>query len=194
MKKFIIMVLISSIFVGCGNNSNYSDDNYKTNDYTESNINIDDIDIVDADVDIIIDSKQFSLISSDELIKLMGQPSYIEYWNYTTSKGTFPTKTYNYNTDYYYEFLVINDMVVRMNCYSLKYWNGNGEDIKYLSKDNIPLMFGIDEKVDSPLYTGYAVRWSNLTGSVKDVWAIDVDDTNKTMSGVKITYDELYLD
>ena len=196
MKKFIVLALVSFVFVGCGDNSNYSylDSDYSDNSFIESEITTNNIKEAGPKIDEIIESEKFALISEDKLIELMGQPSDIEDWKFTTSNGTFPTKTYSYDSDYHYEFLVIDGKVVRMNCYSLKYWTGKGENIKYINQNDIPLMFGVSEKVGSSTNTGYAVRWSNLTGNIKDVWVIDVDDTSKTFSGIKITFDELYLD
>ena len=198
MKKFIVLFLVSFVFVGCGDdseynsNSSYLDDSY--NSFIESEITTNEIEEINPEIKEIVDSKKFALVSSEKLIGLMGQPKDVEEWNFTTSKGTFPAKTYSYDTEYHYEFLVIDNKVVRMNCYSLKYWNGNGESIKYTSKNDIPRIFGVTEEMGVPSDTGYAIRWSNLTGSIKDFWVINVDDTAKTIDGVKVTYDELYLD
>lgn len=72
----------------------------------------------------IIDTTQFSRISSEELKSILGEPESIDEWTY---EG-YPTTTYTYNSGND-EFMIIDDAVVRFTHYGKTVYNSNGEDI-----------------------------------------------------------------
>lgn len=150
-----------------------------------------------TDVSEVVDSSEFSRITSSELIDRLGEPVTIEDWTNKTSKGDFLVKTYSYDIDdNHYEFIVAEDSVVRLSIYSGKNWNGAGEDFSYSGdKSDIFEMFGITPDSDMKVKadTGYAYRISDVNSKVAAFDIYDLTDSN-TFATVKITYNLNYFD
>lgn len=142
-------------------------------------------------VDMIIDVTQFSRITEDELIKIMGKPSDIEKWNYKISETRqYPTITYTYNKNKMtYEFIIIEGKVVRFTI--------NSEDAKIPFKNNQEVfpMFGItpSDNLKKIVDTGYAFRYHLVSDKIAEVLVLDIDKENKSFGIIKFTYNLNYF-
>lgn len=142
----------------------------------------------------IIDANKYSGITSEELVKEMGEPEKIDEWNNTKSDGTkYPVKTYIYNSNKY-EFLVADNKVIRLSVYSDKYMTGEGEDFNLNSKEDIFPMLGIEpsDNLTNVVDNNVALRYQMVSDKIADVWLPEVKD--KSFSMVKITYDLRYFE
>lgn len=179
MKRFLTVllgVLLVFSITGCENNSK--------SDGTSSKIGI------------LVDVNQFARITPETLVSTMGEPDTKENWNYQTSKGTFPVTTYFYGAGEY-EFLVIDNSVVRMTIHSAKYNNKDAKSIKFTTEASILDMLNInsnDERIKKTVDTGAALRFSPVSDNVADVWCSLMDKENKTIDEIKITYNLNYFD
>ncbi|GFN35823.1 hypothetical protein [Tepidimicrobium xylanilyticum] len=140
--------------------------------------------------DIIIDVSQFSRISPEQLIEIMGEPDSKQEWNYKSSNGnTYPTITYVYNNGDY-EFLIIDGKVVEFNIYS-----SENNIMKYTNEASIFPMFGITP-ADTMLKvadTGSALRYESVTDKIDDFWIPILNPEEGTIDAVKIIYDRTYF-
>ncbi len=151
------------------------------------------------DIPVIFDAISVSCVSPNHLIEELGEPEDIETWKNETSKGIFDMQIYCYSiNNNYYEFLVADDSVVRMNIYSEKNWFNTGSNFSFagMRKMDIPSMFGISPgpDIDVAADTGNALRLSPVSDSVSDFWIPMLDEENKTFELVKITYNSNYFD
>lgn len=177
MKKiFIIMsLLISLSMVSCGMQT-------------------------EKEKEVIVDTTQFSRISSKELIEKLGEPTSSEDWTNKTTKGDYLVTTYEYNTDdIHYEFVLADDTVVRLSLYSSLYWNSDGDYFRYKKRDksDILSLFGIDKtndytKVVTNNNTTYKV--SPISDTIASFDAQSIDSKDKTIGLVKVTYNTKYFD
>ena len=149
---------------------------------------------VNTNTKIILDAKQFSNIAVAELENIMGAPESVEDWTQTVNEQSFPAKTYRYENGRY-EFVVIEDKVVRLNIYSPKYNDVNAEDFTYKKESDIFAMFGIKKGNDTTKIadTGNALRYQLVSDEINEVWIPSVDEANKTFSLIKITYNQMYF-
>lgn len=175
MKKIILLLilLMSIVGVGCSNS-----------DSVKSNI---------VEEPIYIDVNQFSRISSEELIGIMGEPNSREDWNNSTDRGKFLIEIYEYDG---YAFFIADDSVVRMNIYSEKYYNLDGEGIEFSSEEGIFDMLNIPvdyDKIKRTQDTGFALRYSPVSDKVADVWCIGIDKEKGTIEEMKVTFDLNYF-
>ncbi|KEF40406.1 hypothetical protein M670_00432 [Schinkia azotoformans MEV2011] len=143
--------------------------------------------------EIIIDANQFSRISSDELINIMGQPQKIdEYmWLVPSTGKKIPGKTYIYE-DNKYEFMVLDDTVTRLSVYSGTYMGYDESIMEFKNEEDLFSMFNIkpNDHVKKVGDTGYALRFSPVSDKVADLWIVEVED-NK-FGAAKITYNLNY--
>lgn len=139
---------------------------------------------------IIIDVSQFSRISSERLIEIMGGPESKEEWNFESANGNvYPVITYTYkNGDY--EFLIIDDKVVEFNIYS-----SENNVMKYEDEASIFSMFGITpaETILKVADTGAALRYESVTDKIDEFWIPILDSEKKTIDIVKVRYDKTYF-
>lgn len=138
-----------------------------------------------------IDVNQFSRINSQELIEIMGEPKSIEDWNNKTDLGEFLINIYEYDG---FNFFVADDSIVRMNIYSDKYYNLDGEGIKFESEEDIFHMLNIPvdyDKIKRTGDTGYALRYSPVSDKVVDVWCIGIEEN--TIEEIKVTFNLNYF-
>lgn len=134
---------------------------------------------------VMIDATQFSRVSPDELINIMGTPESIEEWKYTVSDTrSYDATTYYYNKDQY-EFLIIDNMVVRFT------FNGEKVDHNEFEFTDMVRMFGI--KIESDLIkvadNSTTRRYKNISDKVVDFWVTYLSDSTV----YKITYDNDYF-
>lgn len=136
--------------------------------------------------DVLLDVTKYSKISSEELIKKMGEPESIEE-NYLN--GTL----YSFTTDLgHFEFIVHDNMVTRLTLHSFLSWESIGTDFPYKGDPKTLIEFGIDpsnidknaEKTD----TGVALRISPVTDKVADFWVSGIKN-NDSFDTLKVTYD-----
>lgn len=149
-----------------------------------------------SEENILIDVNQFSRIDSEQLKTLMGEPDSIENWNNKTNHGTYAVTTYYYGQGKY-EFLVIENLVARMNIRSDKYNNKDAESIKYTSEQSILEMLNIDssdERIRNTADTGFALRFSPVSDNVADVWCSLMNKKDKTIDEIKVTFNMNYFE
>lgn len=146
-------------------------------------------------VEKIIDVNQFARITSEDLKKIMGEPENIEDWNFDSSNGkSYPTKTYTYKNGEF-EFMIIDNSVVRMNIHSEKYNKTDGKSITFNDEKSLFSILGIEpssnvKKVDD---TGAALKYQLVSDKVAEVWVAIMDKKAKTMDEIKITYNLNYF-
>lgn len=142
---------------------------------------------------IIVDVNQFAKISSEELIKIFGEPTEKEKINYSSPNGKkYKTTYYRYNKEgYCFEFLLIDNKVVRFNLIT-DYFETK-EPIKYKNEKDIFNMFGIspNENLSKIADTGSALRYSPVSDKVGEVWIPMIE--NQSMNLIKITFDLNYF-
>lgn len=166
MKKILILlVLIVIIFavLGCSS-AKVSKDTSEA----ESSVNQ------------LINATQFSRISPDELINIMGKAEKIDQWTFQSPNGQkYAAKTYEYNKGNY-EFLVIDNTVVRFTFY--------GEGQTFQSEKDLFKLFGIITRNDMKKVadTGSALRYQSVSDKIGEFYVL-LSDKNK-IDTVKVTY------
>lgn len=109
---------------------------------------------------LIIDANQFSRISSDELVKILGEPEVKEDTELENEGESFSAKIYSYQ-NHRYEFIIIEDKVVQFVANSPKNNDANAEGFPYGSEKQKFALFGLSasEGVAKTADTGYALRY-----------------------------------
>ena len=146
--------------------------------------------------DTIIDATQFANASTEELKRIMGEPSTIEESTQEIGEYTFPIQRYSYN-DGLYEFLIIENKVVRLTVNSPYYWTGEGDYFYYDSNnpDTVFDPFGITPS-DNMVHianTGYALRYQLVTDNIDEFYVTECNTEENTFGSARITYDQLYF-
>src|SRR5690606_17230109 len=79
--------------------------------------------------EVIIDVKQFSRISPDKLVEIMGDPESVEdfQWKIPKTGESIVGELYTYDNNKF-EFIVLDNAVVRLNVYSGK-WIGHSDEV-----------------------------------------------------------------
>lgn len=140
----------------------------------------------DEEIPMILDANKFGRISTDELVKIMGEPEEKEETVFKMSE------TRAYDTTYYiyengtYEFMIIDGKVVRFTMY------GTGQT--YKNDDEAFSLFGITPgpNITKVADTGMAIRYQNVNENVDDFWLVE-DSKPNSIGTVKITYDSKYF-
>lgn len=150
-------------------------------------------------VDVIFDASSVSRISVEDLISKMGEPIEKEDWINKTTKGNFNVSTYTYDKEgIYYEFIITENSVIRLNVYSNLNWNKAGDNFKYKqkNKEDILSLFGIvpNENAKKSVDNGFTFRISPVSNTVADFNVQGINETDKTFEFVKITYNIKYFD
>lgn len=152
---------------------------------------------VTEEVEIIEDVIQYSEISEEKLISIMGEPAEREEWVNKTSKGNFKMTTLSYNRENgYYEFNIANNSVVGLNIYSNMFWKKEGENFRYYgTKQDICNLFNFELSNTAKIVgnTGYAYRIEDADNKIDDFWILDIDSNSKTFGLVKIKYNSYYF-
>jgi len=135
----------------------------------------------------IIDATQFSKISTEELVAIMGEPQSIdEYmWLIPTTGEKIPGKTYIYENNKY-DFMIIKDVVTRFNMYN------EDESIKFNDNEELFALFNINppNSFKKVADTNYALRYSSESENISDFWVLEIE--NNSFGIAKITYDSSY--
>lgn len=144
--------------------------------------------------ELIIDANQFSRITSEQLIEIMGQPEKTEYWNQPNGTTTYPATVYYYQNNRF-EFMVIDNSVVRLTVNSDKYNDRNADSFHYTDKASIFSMFGITPSNSTKTIadTGFALRYHLVSDKIADFWISGMDSSARTFDCVQITYNLNYF-
>ena len=145
----------------------------------------------------IVDAEQFSLISADELKKIMGKEKSSEDWTNKTTHGNYKVTTKTYEKDNItYEFILFKNKVVRASIYSSNYWNGTGDRFAYSTVSEILNQFGITatKKISVEVNNGLTYRVRNISDNVFELNVQDIPKDDKTFGFAKITYDAACFD
>lgn len=140
----------------------------------------------------------YSLMSVDDLKKLLGEPVAEGTWTNYTSHGEVELTTLEYDINSnHYEFVIGDGTVVRLSIYSNQWWNRNGELFSYSSddKDEILRMFGVipDGSANLVCDNNFTYRYTPANELIKDFNVQEIDSTNKTFGLVKVTYNQSYF-
>ncbi|WP_106767783.1 hypothetical protein [Paenibacillus faecalis] len=137
----------------------------------------------EKDDSMIIDANKFSKISPDELVSIMGEPELIEDANFKLSETrSYKTKYYSYENNTY-EFMIIDNEVVRFTYYGGKFEEGNEEEV--FKKFNISTGPNLKKVAETPA----ALRFQMVNDKIADFWITYTDD----ISIYKITYNMNYF-
>lgn len=177
MKKVLVVifvVFIMLLLVAC--NNNISDESASTEINENNSINV------------ICNVEQYANISSSELVKLVGEPDYIEK---TTTNGfaEFPCVYYEYNNDEKLgevSFILINDSVVKLVSYNSFPYNNGENTLEYfnlITNKNVAR-----EKTDT------SARYRCPTDIVDDFWITNIDNRTDTFSTLQVTYDMFFFE
>lgn len=178
---FIMLLVFSILLIGCVDKDNNDVDALKNEEIH-----------VDEDL-VYIDVNQFSRITPEELVEIMGEPDSKDDWNNSTDRGEFLIEIYEYEG---YSFFIADDSVVRMNIYSEKYYSLDGEGIEFSSEESIFNMLNIPvdyDKIKRTADTGYALRYSPVSDKVADVWCIGIDEEGSSIEEIKVTFNLNYF-
>lgn len=146
----------------------------------------------DKEIPVILDCSKFSRISADELKKELGEPKNIEDWNNQTSNGEFQMQIFTYDfEDYYGEFILYEDTVVKLHLFSNSEWKIEGSKF-----DNVFTMFGIvpGENARKTVETGVTYKFSPVSDKVAQLEIYNYDKENRTFDTVYVTYNLNYFD
>lgn len=146
----------------------------------------------ESNVELLIDTTQFSKISPEALIEIMGEPDSVDEWIF--NKGTnlaVDTTTYAYDVDgMHYEFLVMEGIVNSLHIYAG--WNGSTVDLEIGLNEDVFKLFGIQPSKDMRLVadTGVAIRWRPVNDKIAEVWALTElkSETNAPID-IQVRYD-----
>lgn len=169
MKVFIAIALISAVILFSACYSKQSES-------------------VESDVQLLIDVTQFSKITSDQLIEIMGEPKDIEQWDDMIAPNrTYNITTYGYQVDGVdFEFNFINGMLIYMIAES-----PSADGLNVGINNDVFQRFGIVPKRNNltgksgPLFA----RWTVLNDDIAGVW---VQGKDEIANWIKITYDIQY--
>lgn len=146
----------------------------------------------DEEISIILDCSKFSRISTEELKNELGEPTNIEDWNNSTSKGEFQMQIYSYDFEGFKgEFITYEDTVVKLHLFSNSEWKVEGSN-----SDNIFAMFGIvpGDNAKKTVDTGTTYKFSPVSDKVAEVEFYNYDKKAKTFDTVYVTYNLNYFD
>ncbi|WP_431030129.1 hypothetical protein [Lysinibacillus sp. LZ02] len=145
-------------------------------------------------VEQVIDVTQFSKISSSKLVEIMGEPEKIEdfEWLVSRTNQSIVGKLYIYEGNKY-EFILFDDVLVRLNVYSGNYMGYDDTVMSFEEKEDIFSMFGItpQSSMRKEADTNYALRYEKVSESVEEVWILEIE--NKNFGIAKFTYDSNYF-
>jgi hypothetical protein len=111
--------------------------------------------------EVIIDVNQFSLISPEALVEIMGEPESIEKWTYKSSSRQLPVVTYSYEKSEI-EFQIVENTVARLN-YTIPVDSSN------LGK--LMQRFGLNERtLKKHTDTGTTLSYYTTTKSIHEVY------------------------
>ncbi len=144
---------------------------------------------------LIDDVTQYSRITEDELKAIKGEPATIEPWSIQTKYGKIPAKILTYDADKaHYEFVIIDNSVVRATLYSYQYWVGTDIPFTYNEIEDIKEMFNIipgEYARTKDNNINYII--SPVNNKIAEVRIVGLDKENKAFDLIKFTYDQRYF-
>lgn len=134
-------------------------------------------------IDMILDASQYSRITFEELTDLLGEPSNTENWNYNGNDVV----TYTYKNDSTYEFMMIDDQIVR---FTILY----DEPQELKTAAYVFPMYGITPSDNlKQIKTGSSVlKYHMVSDKIAEVFVPEVKDDSFDM--IKFTYNLNYFD
>lgn len=135
------------------------------------------------EIDQIIDVTQFSRITQEELVSIMGEPDSKEEWVFKrTETESYDTTSYYYDNEKF-EFMVIDGKVVR--------FTYNGKPNEYDSEKELFELFNIktDTGIAKVAETPAAIRFQKVSDKIDDFWV----SLGKESVIYKLTYDNGYF-
>lgn len=186
-KRFIIPVLFLAFLVYAVQLS--------PNNSTEPPASVEHPKPTTTKIELIDDVTQYSRITEDELKAIMGEPISEENWNYQTSYRKVPVKTLVYDTDkVHYEFIISDNMVVRVTLYSSQYWYGKGTPFTYKNIKDIRRMFNIKPRFSAvTINNNVNYQIESVNDKIDDIRVAIINPETKTFDWIKITYDQRYF-
>lgn len=170
----IILAIIITIIVGTNQSSDKED--------------------AKSSVPVIIDATKFSNINSAQLIEILGEPESVEdfKWSMPKNNQSIVGKLYIYEKNKY-EFILFDDVVVRLNVYSGQYMGYDNSTMNFDKEEDILPMFGIVHRstMQKVADTNYALRYEKVSDKVEGVWILEIK--NNTFGIAKFTYDSKYF-
>lgn len=172
MKRFLLFVLTVIALYGCSDS------------------------IQGDDVEIIIDATQFSHLTSDELVSIMGEPESIEdyEWSIPKTNKSVVGKLYVYESNKY-EFILFDDIVTRLNVYSGVYWGYDESTFAFESGKNVMKSFGITntfKNMERKVNTGAVEKYEPVAERIQKVEIHDIRE--ETFGLIRFTYDNQYYE
>lgn len=147
--------------------------------------------VVSNDIESIFNASQYSRITTDELVSLLGEPKNKEDWSNETSKGTFQMTLYDYDIDNaYVEFITYEDSVVKV-----RWFSNEPVEIKD-DFDNVFKMFNISigENARKTADTGTTYKFSPVSDKVAKFEVYNFDADAHTFDTIYITYNLNYFE
>lgn len=145
-------------------------------------------------VDKLIDANQFSRISAEELVDIMGEPNSIEdyEWRVPKTGESIVGKLYIYE-DNKYEFILFDNQLVRLNVYSGSFMWNSEEKFTFENEESIFKMFNIspNEHLKKVVDNNLTLRYTPVSDKVAEVWIQEIE--NNQFEIAKITYNLNYF-
>jgi hypothetical protein len=155
---------------------------------------------VQEGIPVLFEAEKFSLITEEQLVEMLGEPSEKEDWtNQTSATVGYKLTTYRYidgDVCYEYNFCLTTSgqkpltyMLVTFN------YNGGGTDLGVGLSTEVLARVGIkpNASMRKEADTGAAIKWSNVSGAVYEVWAQHLGKgENGAVDWLKIKFDKNY--
>lgn len=170
MKKLISLMLLLLLIAGCSNQTK------------------------ETNIEPIIDANQFSRISSEQLVQIMGEPESISdfEWTIPTTGENIVGKLYVYEQNKF-EFVLFEDEVVRMTYYSGNYMGYDDSSVSFKDEEEIFSLFNIapNEHLKKIKDTNFALRFTPVSDKVAELWVQEIQ--NDQFDIAKVTYNLNYF-
>lgn len=148
----------------------------------------------DDNVQVIIKAEDYSRITPEELKTKMGEPTSIEDYPFVASSSgkTIDGTLYTFENGKF-EFIVADNMVVRLHVNSGEYWGYDDSTFEYLGENSVFQMFNItpSDNLLKTADTGVALRFSPVNSKVADLWLHSIE--GDTFGSAYITYNLNYF-
>lgn len=174
MKKILLLMLMLVSLVGCS----------ETTQEVATEV-------------IILDAVPFSKVTSEELVKSMGEPEEIEdyEWSIPATGEKIVGKLYIYEKGRY-EFLLFDDVVARLSAQSGAYWGYDDSTFTFNSGSDVLASFGIIETdaMKRTVNTGFVEKYRPVAEGIEEVEIHDINTDTNTFGLIRITYDNSFFD
>ncbi|MEE0251910.1 MAG: hypothetical protein UEE41_00755 [Acutalibacteraceae bacterium] len=177
LVSIIALIVIINV---CVYNSRPSENNQVSGNQTET--------------ELIIDANQFSRITSEQLIEIMGQPEKTALWNLPNGTETYPATVYSYQ-NFHFEFIIIDNSVVCLMANSDNFTDRNADSFHYTDKASIFSMFGItsSNSMTTVVDTGFVLKYHMVSDKIAGFYVLAMDSSARTFDNVWIIYNLNYF-